>query len=312
MEGLKNVLLRNPKEEDVDQVGELDFVLKLHMLYHGDFDRQNMVCAFSEKEELLAVASLTEHDTFHAVGHEGDPAFVRHLMVEITLAEQVKDDNELKSALVDQMIQRAREIKEKYPDKRIVLAQYIDTDDLTELDFFFRRGFTVFDTIAVFKYDLSADIPSYPLPEGVRIVPYALDHPEALNSYHQAELASFDGVAWSLNHLGWMQGAPEVVNFCAFHGDHLIGNTSTWKITDERSATENVFVVPEWQKHGIARGLLSTALQSLKQQGKTIATLGTQGTNRKAIRLYTQVGYEFYGSRFTMGYEIDAPTPVVG
>ncbi|RCX20716.1 hypothetical protein DFP94_103449 [Fontibacillus phaseoli] len=39
--------------------------------------------------------------------------------------------------------------------------------------------------------------------------------------------------------------------------------------------------------------------------GKTIATLGTHGTNRKAISLYTQLGYELYGFRLPIGYEIE-------
>jgi len=149
------------------------------------------------------------------------------------------------------------------------------------------------------------DIPRYPLPEGVRVLPFALDSSEAMEKYHQAELAAFDGVAWSMNHLRWMQGAAEMIHFCAFFGDQFIGNTSTWRITEERSATENVFVVPEWQKKGIARSLICAALDHLKEHGKTIATLGTHGTNRKAIRLYTQIGYKLYGFRLTVGYEVE-------
>ncbi|MNI78887.1 ribosomal-protein-alanine N-acetyltransferase [compost metagenome] len=95
-----------------------------------------------------------------------------------------------------------------------------------------------------------------------------------------------------------------MVNFCAFHGSELIGNTSTWRISEERSATENVFVTPEWQKQGVARSIICTTLDYLKKQGKTIATLGTHGNNQKAIRLYTQIGYELYGFRLTVGYEI--------
>lgn len=88
--------------------------------------------------------------------------------------------------------------------------------------------------------------------------PTALNNSGAQEQYRQAELASFDGVAWSLNHLGWMQGSPEIVNFCAFHDDQLIGNTSTWRTTEERSATENVFVSPEWQKKSVARNIICT------------------------------------------------------
>ncbi|MNO35359.1 ribosomal-protein-alanine N-acetyltransferase [compost metagenome] len=302
---MRDFVIRNPKDEDAEQIEGMDFVLKMLYLYHGDLDKRNMFCAVSRDGEVLAASHLMEHDTFHAVGHDEDPSFKRYLNYEIIFAENAEDEG-IKAALIEALIGRAREIKTQYQEKRIILAQHLDTDDFEELSFCLARGFTICDTIVVYKFDLSREIPKYPLPEGVLVKPTVLDHNhgETQDKYHQAELASFDGVAWSFNHLGWMQGSPEIVNFCAFHGDQLIGNTSTWRITEERSATENVFVIPEWQKKGVARNIICTALAYLKEQGKTIATLGTYGNNKKAIRLYTQIGYELYGFRFTVGYEI--------
>lgn len=296
--------IRKPQVEDAEQIGSLDFVLNMIYLYHGDLDKRNMFCAVNGEGGLIAVAHLMEHETFHAAGHEEDKNFIRYLTYQILFANGAEDER-IMDALVDALISRSREIKAEYPDKRIVLAQYLDTDNLKDLSYCLARGFTIRDTIVVFKFDLSRDIPQYPLPDGVQVRPFLLDNSAALEQYHQAELSSFDGVAWSMNHLSWMQGSPEMVNFCAFAGDQLIGNTSTWRISDERSATESVFVIPEWQKRGVARSIISTALDHLKQQGKSIATLGTHGNNQKAIRLYTQIGYELYGFRLTMGYEID-------
>ena len=301
---VKEFMIRNPQDEDVEQIEGLNFVLKLLYLYHDDFNKKNMFCAVNGEGEIIAVAHLMEHDTFHAVRSDDNENFIRYLTFELAFEADMEEDR-VKDALTEALLRRSREIKSEYPDKRIVMAQYIDTDNLQDLSYLLARGFTIHDTIVVFKFDLSRDIPSYPLPEGVRVLPYALDHNEALEQYHQAELASFDGVAWSMNLLRWMQGAQEMVNYCAFSDSQFIGNTSTWRITEERSATENVFVIPDWQKKGVARGLLCTALNALKEQGKTIATLGTHGSNRKAIRLYTEIGYELYGFRLTIGYEID-------
>lgn len=295
--------IRKPQEDDAEQIGSLDFVLNMIYLYHGDLDKKNMFCAVNGENELIAVAHLMEHETFHAAGHDDDRNFIRYLTYQILFAKGAEDER-IKDALTEALISRSREIKAAYPEKRIVLAQYLDTDNLKDLNYYLARGFTVWDTIVVFKFDLSRDIPRYSLPEGVQVMPFLLDNSAALEQYHQAELSSFDGVAWSMNHLSWMQGSPEMVNFCAFAGNQLIGNTSTWRISDERGATESVFVIPEWQKQGIARSIICTALDHLKQQGKSIATLGTHGNNKKAIRLYTQIGYELYGSILTMGYEI--------
>ena len=296
--------IRNPREEDANRLAQVNFVLELLYRYHGDFEPANMFCAVDEEGELLAVAHLMPHDTFDAVGHDGDARFIRYLDFEIAFAEG-RETEAVKDALTEALIGRAREIKARYPEKRIVMAQYIDTDQTDELSYWLSRGFAVYDTIVVFKYDLEPALPQVSLPEGVRIERYALNHPEAQAKYREAELAAFDGVAWSLNHLGWMQGSPEMTSFCAFSGDRLIGSTSTWRITDERSATENIFVVPEWRGRGIASALIHTALGHLKAEGKRIATLGTHGTNRRAIALYTRLGYELYGFRQTIGYEVD-------
>lgn len=300
----KNYSIRNLREEDAEQLGTLDFVMKLYYLYHGDFDARNLFCAFDGEGQLVAAAHLTKHDTFDAVGHEEEAGFPRYLMFDLAFADE-HPDQAVRDALMDALLARSREIKAEHPHKHMVLGQYVDTDNFGDAAYYLKRGFTVWDTIAVFKYDLSGDIPSCPKPDGVEIRPYVLDNDEALRSYNQAELAAFDGVAWSLNHLRWMEGAAEMAHFCAFSGGRMIGNTSTWRISDDRSATENIFVTPDWQRKGVAHSLIYTALAHLKQQGKTLATLGTRGVNAKAIRLYTQLGYELMGFRLLLGYGIN-------
>lgn len=296
-------IIRNVNDGDEETVAAFGFALHMHYLYHGDFEQKNMFLAVKDNE-VLALAHLTYHDTFHATRHDDDPGFIRYLTGEISFACG-NEDEAVKDALLDTLIARSREIKAQYPEKRIVLNQYIDTENLGEQGYYLKRGFTVYETIVILKYDLTRPVPVYPLPEDVQIRPFLLSNDDAREKYHLAEQASFDGVAWSLNHLAWMQGTPEMVNFCAFSGDQFLGNTSTWRIGDGHNATENVFVIPQWRSRGIARNLLCTALSYLKEQGKSVATLGTHGTNKKAIRLYTRLGYELDGFRLTLGYEID-------
>lgn len=296
--------IRNANSKDAEKIEKFGFVLKMLYLYHQDLEHLNMFFAVDGDDEVLAVAHLMPHDTFHAVGREQEQDFVYHLTYEITFAEGA-ESTQVKDALTQALIGRCREIKALNPHKRIAMSQYMDADSLEELGYYLARGFCIYDTIVVFKFDLSRELPNHPLPEGVQVVPFPLQSRAAQEQYHQAELAAFNGVAWSLNHLGWMEGSPEMKHFCAFYEDRLIGSTSTWRITEERSATENVFVVPEWQKQGIALNLLRAALNDLKNQGKMVATLGTYGTNCKAIRLYTRFGYELIGFRFNIGYEIE-------
>lgn len=277
-------------------------VLKLRYLYHKDFDRNNMFCAFDAEGSLLAAAHLIKDDTFDAVGHDDDPAYIRYLIMEMAFGEQ-GETPELRAALREALLGRWQELRAEYPGRRIVLAQCVDTSKPEEAEDLLRNGFTVYHTIPIFKYDLEQSIPEYPLAEGLECRMFRVNEQGLALDYHETELACFDGAAWSINHLQWMEGSPEMLHYGAFHQGKLVGCVSTWKITEERSATENVFVRSEWRGKGVARSLLYTALRNLQQEGKSIATLGTQGTNRRAIRLYTDMGYKPYGFLLMLGYE---------
>lgn len=54
----------------------------------------------------------------------------------------------------------------------------------------------------------------------------------------------------------------------------------------EKSATENIFVLPEWRRKGIAKAVITEALKFLKNKGKSEATLSVFGDNGRAISLY--------------------------
>ena len=67
---MNDFIIRNPKDEDAEQIERMDFVLKMLYLYHGDLEKKNMFCAVNREEEIVAVAHLMEHATFHAPGHD--------------------------------------------------------------------------------------------------------------------------------------------------------------------------------------------------------------------------------------------------
>ncbi|MBY3622852.1 hypothetical protein HGO21_25440 [Acinetobacter sp. CUI P1] len=110
---MRDFVIRNPKDEDAEQIESMDFVLKMLYLYHGDLDKRNMFCAVSGDGEVLAVAHLMEHDTFHAVGHDENQNFKRYVNYEIIFAENAEDEG-IKAALIEALIGRVREIKAGY------------------------------------------------------------------------------------------------------------------------------------------------------------------------------------------------------
>jgi GNAT superfamily N-acetyltransferase len=297
-------IIRNYLPEDAEQIGKIDATLKLLVLYHGDFEQKNMFCAVGHDGCLYAAGLIMPSEWCSALSMEKEKKFVHYLNFELHFVDGYRQ-KEIADALIERLIIRGCEMKAQYPKKRMALAQYMDADQPEQLDYFLGHGFFFYDSVAEFRFDLSKEIPNYPKPEGIKLKIGKLNHTEELEKYHRAEMEAFSGISWSMNLIKWMQGAPDLCNFCAYYGDEFAGNTSTWTVTAEQGVTENVFVAPKWQKNGIARFVISEALRHLKSQGKKVATLGTQGDNRKAIRLYHELGYELYHTRLRVGFELE-------
>ncbi len=231
--------------EDIEQIGKLDETLKSLVLYHGDFQKENMVCAATADGRLLACGLLMPTEWFSAVSMEKSPDFVHYINFDLYFAEGFRQ-KQIADALVERLIQRGYEIKAQYPHKRIAVAQYMDMNDPKRINYYLGHGFCFFDSAVEFRFDLGREIPDFPKPDGITVRRGILCDPVSLEQYHMAEIEAFDGISWSISQTKWMQNAPELCNFSAYYGDEFVGNTSTWTVAPEQGVTENVFVVPKW------------------------------------------------------------------
>lgn len=275
-------VLRHPKEGDEEALGKLDRVFRRLFLYHGDFERENMLLAIGSgmdgaSQEILGAGCFLPHETFHCLHHlpERDPGFLYHL--DFSLCSRFprgEEDSAVKQALLQGLIDRAGQIQFQYPGKRIVLSQYHDADDLEGLSFLLKRGFGVYDTIVKFRYDLSKEIPAFPLPEGVELRPYRPDTAELLEAFHQLETAAFDGAAWSINHLRWMMGGEDALCFGAFCGEKLIANVCTWSASGEEGGHGKYFCLAGLAGKGIDAVRHQPGARLSEGQGKEVGHSG--------------------------------------
>ncbi len=59
----------------------------------------------------------------------------------------------------------------------------------------------------------------------------------------------------------------------------------------------NLGVSPSWRRQGLARGMLTMALQRARQEGATSLYLEVRRSNTAAMRLYRALGFEETGFR---------------
>jgi ribosomal protein S18 acetylase RimI-like enzyme len=66
-----------------------------------------------------------------------------------------------------------------------------------------------------------------------------------------------------------------------------------------------VFVVPEWQRRGIARYLLRESLLYLRENGLAFAELEMDSENEPARALYESVGYRVCQDEVSLGLMLE-------
>jgi ribosomal protein S18 acetylase RimI-like enzyme len=302
----KPYIIRNYKEQDATQIAEYDFISMLAYRYNGDYTSDNIFCAVSEKGEILASAHIAPDQSWRLIKDPDKTLdFEFKLQMDVSINENTTVPQDAVHELTDAVIDRAKMIRNQYPNKKITIRHTISSNDLEEMDFYLSKGFIAKQNHLVMKRDLTKPITQIPLPPNIKIINWKMETKEEQEKYLRAEAAGDpNGVCWSLNHLRWTKSGAEWDTFSAFCGNEVVGSVMTWGLGEKRSATENIFVLPDWRRRGIAKALISEALTFLKEKGKTEATLGVFGDNRSAIALYQSLGYRMLYTTIEFGYDI--------
>ena len=302
---MNDYIIRNYCSDDANKIGNFDKIGELAYLYKGDLKAANIFCAVNSEKEILGVADLEPHISWTPIDKDcQDPDYIYRIGVNIRINPAHIADKNLRSRLMDALLTRAMEIKEDYPGKKIRVIKYISSDNNEEMDFFISKGFVAHRTSLVMKRDLTEEIKPCPLSSDFKIVNWKMEREEELKCYVETDAKCNNGAAWNLDTVSWMRYAPEWATFAAFSGDEFLGGVMTFLITEERSATENIFVLPQWRRKGVAKAFITEALKHLKEKGKTMATLCVYGDNKPAINLYKSLGYRMYSVNIEFGYDV--------
>ncbi|MEI7850142.1 MAG: GNAT family N-acetyltransferase [Chloroflexota bacterium] len=88
--------------------------------------------------------------------------------------------------------------------------------------------------------------------------------------------------------------------YIAEHGQQLLGITSILRapgIKTRHSATiGGVFILPEWRRLGIIDAFVMECIKWAKLQDVIIIKLAVTTNNQPAIKTYTRLGFEIYGT----------------
>lgn len=282
-----SITIRDFRESDLEFVQQKDYLLWLELQYDGDYARDNAYSAVDEADNLLGVACLSYQASWFA---ESDDV-LHKLKYDIVTDDTSEASSLIKGKLMDRLIDRLKEFKSEYPERKMCICSWLDNDSTYEMQFLLEKGYLMCEVVPVLKYDLTKEIKHYPLPEGIVIKQLPIDE-ATVNQYIDATYYSNDSYADSKAELWFRSGGPGFCLYAATDQDKIIGAITLWDIDEDRSATENIFTLPEYRRKNIARELIATGFNQLKNSGKKIATLSLLGTNGSAMKLYISAGYE--------------------
>jgi GNAT superfamily N-acetyltransferase len=148
-------------------------------------------------------------------------------------------------------------------------------------------------------------VPDAPMPEGLEIRPVRDEH---LRPIYDAGVEASRGL-W-----GWTEptgsdfdlfltdplGSDRALWRIAWDGDRVAGQVRAFINHDEnerfgqrRGWVENILVRAPWRRRGLARALIASSIDALRQRGMTAGALGVDVDNPSgALRLYESLGFE--------------------
>ena len=250
--------------------------------------KENIFIAQNQHGETLGVLLVYSYfDQDIEPEHPHNLQFYFHAIEGKELNEAIKDK------LLENAFERAEKIKhEEKQNKTRVYACYLK-DQQEKIDYFLQRGFAHDEGMLIIERHSSAPLPEVSVPAEIAMRSWKLDTDTDQHQFITTHRQIFPRHAYSSEKLSELKASPGWENFTAFHNAEIAGNIMVF-ISPENSKIgiiEDLFVLPEWRRRGIARYLLHTALAYFQKQGIERVQLELWSANKNAWRLYQKFGF---------------------
>lgn len=292
---------REFQEKDLESIKNIHFFMWLQLQWQKDFHKDDAIVAVDEDDSVIGVAALSYGGTWYYIESNVTHIPEYYMQFECHVQENHPDFELVKHLLIDTLKKHFATYKEKYPDKKIVMRCWCEDSSLEEMEQLLKEQFTAHSITPVLSFDLTGEIPNYTIPESISIGIHSFED-DGMKQYMEANELGFDNVRDSEHELWFRLNGDTTKVFVAKDGDKVVSSVTVWGIGDGRSATENIFTIPDYRHKNIARETIATSLRYLKELGETQATLSVVGENIPAITLYLGMGYHVFYNLFEMHY----------
>jgi GNAT superfamily N-acetyltransferase len=263
---------------------------------------ENAFCALDAAENVVGFAPLLPAP----VADESLPENLHHIWAIIIAAPELQDGDRVRELLFNRVLERAVAIKQSLTGRAVRLAADYMASQRPDIDFLMARGFTDFDRIYVMQCDLASSLPRLDPPTGITVerrkmtsVDEQRRYLDALNRCFPENPKNLDALRFLLRSPLWNTGTA----ITAFDQRHqVVGSVlAYWEDANPWGITDDVFVLPEWRRRGIARFLVNEGLRYFWANGLAAARLEVKRGNAPAVALYRATGHTIINEEVLLG-----------
>jgi ribosomal protein S18 acetylase RimI-like enzyme len=263
---------------------------------------QNVFCALDHQEHIVGFAPV-----FPAPAtEESEPEEPHHVWTIVLADPGAPDAGQARTLLLERVIQRAKAIKASFTPRRVKLAADMAASQRPDIEHLLENGFERYEGMHVMSRKTQDPIPNVSIPQEITVRRSKMATEEEQKVYIRAYNSCFfelpktlEALRFSLNSPAWAAGTA----VAAFDPQGQLagsvlaypGEEAGWGVVDD------VFVLPEWRRRGIAKRLVGEGIRYLREQGLEEVRLDVVQTNEPAISLYRSMGYVTINEEVMLG-----------
>uniref|UniRef100_UPI00403F34FC GNAT family N-acetyltransferase n=1 Tax=Paenibacillus sp. FSL K6-0276 TaxID=2921450 RepID=UPI00403F34FC len=289
----EGITIRNFEHADMPLLGGLyDSVTSKEnavFWWVGDEDNwANVYCAF-ENGKMVAKGQVEIMNIVPPGRSEESRHSIYLNLKTITEREQ---DYDLLDSMYQTLLMRALDLKETLSKEyKTTLCVGNNSSEIANTQFFEKeKGFCHYNSLFRMNHNLNDTFSAPELSKEFDFATWMMETPQEEDHYLELEAEVWPETPLGKERLSEFKQNPRWSSMVVREEERIVGSLMVWQ--EEKSGyIENVFVLEPWRRSGIAKYMLSKALNYFRTHGLEEAYLMVLTNNDSALRLYESVGF---------------------
>ncbi|MDT8977086.1 GNAT family N-acetyltransferase [Paenibacillus sp. chi10] len=255
--------------------------------HNPELKKDNIFIAF-ESDKLAGYGHIIPRPAY-----ENDPSQVPHtIYLDFNVSVDAKQPASVRDALFAALCNRTAELLKGYPDRKTELCvqHYSALEEMIED--ISARGFQRVESYFLMERDLRLPIPDAPLLNGLVLREWKMETAEEKKKFLELNKLAFPDESPTLEKLEGIMAIPGWTTYAIFTEVNEVAGLIMFRSdSPTHGYIDDVFVLPEWRRQGLADALVAVGLHHLKEGGFSGVYLNVARSSSSACNLYSKAGF---------------------